>query len=203
MKVKRNVDMNVKTELRKLLRSNIPMSNDDILIIKQLVAKKSLKKIPYDRALNLINRYSFAYNKFNTYKQYLNSDTWRQKKELYYLKTGKYCKYCKSTENLNVHHKKYTGWGNESLTDLISLCKQCHKQTHSNKTPDKEVKRIRDASKIKWTYINIKAKKLINCPHLSLEDNEFINKMAVLARPTEKQTKYFYHLWYKNKDHVN
>jgi len=47
------------------------------------------------------------------------------------LKRAKYsCQLCNSKDNLNVHHRTYERRGHELASDLIVLCKQCHKTFH-------------------------------------------------------------------------
>ena len=64
------------------------------------------------------------------YEKYLLSDQWleikKQARELY-----KTCVLCDSTIILHVHHRHYNSLGHENLTtDLILLCKICHRNFH-------------------------------------------------------------------------
>lgn len=78
------------------------------------------------------------------YNQYLQTPSWkatRQKK----LVAAPHCQICKSTENLNIHHKRYyipekialherresgSILFNEQINDLMTLCASCHKLWH-------------------------------------------------------------------------
>lgn len=43
------------------------------------------------------------------------------------------CKNCGSPINLNIHHIRYPlVWGEEDISDLVTLCDECHKNIHFN-----------------------------------------------------------------------
>ena len=65
------------------------------------------------------------------YCKYLSSSKWKAiKKRL--LMDNYTCTTigCNKTTNLTIHHLTYKNFGNENLNDLITLCKDCHKQIH-------------------------------------------------------------------------
>lgn len=65
------------------------------------------------------------------YQEYLKSSRWRElrKKALEYY--GHECMECKRTDGvMQVHHITYENMGNESLEDVIILCKSCHYKEH-------------------------------------------------------------------------
>ena len=65
------------------------------------------------------------------YLYYLNSEYWQN----FRLKVLEYyhyrCAYCKSYNNLEVHHKHYKTLGNETFSDVILLCHWCHNNEHT------------------------------------------------------------------------
>lgn len=64
------------------------------------------------------------------YQEYLNTDHWKELRNLA-LKAAKYrCEVCDSDGKLNVHHKHYKTRGAESLSDLVVLCHDCHAKFH-------------------------------------------------------------------------
>jgi len=65
------------------------------------------------------------------HSKYLKTDTWAGKRE-YVLKRDNYtCAICnKYGGRLEVHHKTYKRHGNESVNDLVTLCKECHDKHH-------------------------------------------------------------------------
>lgn len=64
------------------------------------------------------------------YVRYIRSDAWKYKCELYWLKYGRWCKACKKTDRLHVHHMTYDHFKREPLTDLVGLCYACHREVH-------------------------------------------------------------------------
>lgn len=73
---------------------------------------------------------------FNSYQEYLNSNHWKGiRAEYYKRRTRNYCYVCKTTENLNIHHRYYKVKDmnilfNERWHDLFTLCRGCHKLWH-------------------------------------------------------------------------
>ena len=65
------------------------------------------------------------------YKSYLNSSKWKAKRDAKLKQAGYKCEKCgvsKYSKKLEVHHKHYQNLGNEKLSDLIVLCKDCHEK---------------------------------------------------------------------------
>lgn len=61
------------------------------------------------------------------YSEYLNSQRWKNLREVLFLKTGKYCKGCGTTYGImHAHHMDYSRLGCERISDLVVLCKKCH-----------------------------------------------------------------------------
>jgi hypothetical protein len=66
---------------------------------------------------------------FKTYKEYLDSDLWREKSNLI-LSEYHYCYICKQNNSQIVHHKTYEHVCNEQKKDLIAICWSCHDNIH-------------------------------------------------------------------------
>jgi len=68
---------------------------------------------------------------FESYQDYLNSNIWQSTQEVM-LREYEHCYFCKTTENLRVHHtqKGYERIPQEKSTDLIVCCLRCHKKIH-------------------------------------------------------------------------
>lgn len=87
------------------------------------------------------------------YKNYLKSKHWMMKKKEYSKEYERVCSCCGGKENLHLHHLTYDRIGNEPLTDLVYLCKECHTKLHKivNNTKDtsvfKELRRVRKSKK--------------------------------------------------------
>ena len=65
-----------------------------------------------------------------TYQEYLVTDHWKKKKYAIKRQTRNECSTCKSRHNLDVHHLTYKNIGNESMKDLMLLCRTCHYDYH-------------------------------------------------------------------------
>ena len=67
-----------------------------------------------------------------TYNKYLKSPHWYSLKIRF--RKSSYCKnqcwICGSKQNINIHHKTYRRIGKEWVSDLIELCRTCHKEVH-------------------------------------------------------------------------
>jgi len=64
------------------------------------------------------------------YNNYLLGDLWKNKKKEAFMFHGEFCKRCKATKYLEVHHMTYVRFKNEIMADLCILCKMCHKTYH-------------------------------------------------------------------------
>lgn len=61
---------------------------------------------------------------------YLRSPMWKAKRDLILARAKGRCEVCRRKLPLEVHHKTYENLFNEPLTDLIALCRDCHKFWH-------------------------------------------------------------------------
>ena len=60
------------------------------------------------------------------YNAYLKSERWRLKRCIRLRIDSFKCTQCQSKSNLEIHHLTYARFGNEYLSDLITLCRACH-----------------------------------------------------------------------------
>lgn len=67
------------------------------------------------------------------YRAYLRTPHWQDVRRRYWAsKMPKRCAVCGRTDTpLDLHHRTYKRIGNERLSDLILLCRQCHEETHA------------------------------------------------------------------------
>ncbi len=63
------------------------------------------------------------------YPRYIETDTWRAKRITVLERDGYLC-VCGANASV-VHHKRYDNIGKEPLSDLVSLCKDCHTDIHA------------------------------------------------------------------------
>ena len=65
-----------------------------------------------------------------TYKEYLQTNHWKQIRKKA-LKFAKYrCQLCNSNNQLHTHHRSYVNLGCEKPKDVIVLCSECHGKFH-------------------------------------------------------------------------
>lgn len=67
---------------------------------------------------------------FQSYKEYLQSELWRQKKAEFFEVRPRSCWVCNSQDQFEVHHKTYERVTCERLDDLVGLCGKCHDKVH-------------------------------------------------------------------------
>lgn len=65
-----------------------------------------------------------------TYHEHMKSDYWRKIRNEARERDKHKCRHCGSGQNLVCHHITYENLGNESLDDLLTLCKRCHYKVH-------------------------------------------------------------------------
>ena len=64
------------------------------------------------------------------YIDYLQSETWKEKRNERLKKDNYCCQLCGKKEKLEVHHLTYARLGNEEMEDLVTLCHACHEKQH-------------------------------------------------------------------------
>ena len=69
------------------------------------------------------------------YRLYLNSEAWQKKRKAVLRRDGYKCQMCGAVMNLDVHHVSYENLCNEKLSDLVTLCRECHKKLHKGGRP--------------------------------------------------------------------
>jgi hypothetical protein len=68
---------------------------------------------------------------FQSYKEYLQSELWRQKKAEFFEVRPRKCWVCNSQDQFELHHKTYERVTSERLDDLVGLCGKCHDKVHT------------------------------------------------------------------------
>ena len=85
----------------------------------------------------------YAKKEFTSYKEYIVSNTWRNKRKRILKRAKGICERCKVVKAKQVHHKHYKTLYNERDKDLIALCGICHGTIH-NKISDEQIEIIVD-----------------------------------------------------------
>lgn len=65
------------------------------------------------------------------YKDYINSDEWKEKSKLF-LRKNPTCQICLKYRSEDAHHLTYKNLGNEQKGDLMALCTRCHRSIHNS-----------------------------------------------------------------------
>lgn len=67
-----------------------------------------------------------------SYSAYLKSKHWRLFKKTFRASKYHYgkCFICSKEKNIHLHHLTYERIGKEKLTDVVELCKGCHRNVH-------------------------------------------------------------------------
>jgi hypothetical protein len=80
---------------------------------------------------------------YDRYFYYLNSEVWASKRNEALIRDNFECSICHSPYNLEVHHLKYPDvLGTESISDLMTLCRDCHKKLEDWKKGHRISRRI-------------------------------------------------------------
>lgn len=68
------------------------------------------------------------------YLNYLESPQWRYLRERVKARDGYVCQDCGTNRSLHVHHLTYERIFREPLSDLITVCDDCHRTRHGLST---------------------------------------------------------------------
>jgi len=106
------------------------------------------------------------------YNDLLKDYRWINISSLVKERDGFRCRLCNSHDNLQVHHRKYSGkpW-QAPLNDLVTLCETCHSNFHEYKNKIKAKKKAK-ASKKTATKLSV-SKKDVKHFILFLEELDF------------------------------
>jgi hypothetical protein len=71
---------------------------------------------------------------YDKYISYLESDIWAEKRNKALERDKYHCSICGNPNNLEVHHLRYPDvLGTELISDLMTLCRSCHKNLEDYK----------------------------------------------------------------------
>ncbi len=78
------------------------------------------------------------------YTEYMTSVAWSKKRAQVIFRDNAQCQAvrngvkCGNRYDLEVHHLSYLNFTREPLTDLLTLCKQCHLEIHQQQNAGKK-----------------------------------------------------------------
>ena len=78
------------------------------------------------------------------YYEYLKTAAWQEQRQKVFRRDGYKCVCCGEVKNLEAHHITYKQLGAESISDLVTLCDECHEGLHNGLSFDdmKEKRRL-------------------------------------------------------------
>lgn len=122
------------------------------------------------------------------YQIYLESDSWKEKRDTILKRRGRKCFACRTTEGMiTLHHVTYARVGNELPKDLVILCWECHKKVHDLGGGWKGIRRLKHPAK--WAEEKRKRKEK---KKQRQQKKSFVNRMlsgpVKIYSPEEIQT---------------
>lgn len=88
------------------------------------------------------NRINYKRQTIRSYKGYMVSNLWVERKNRYWKEHGRKCKACGGFSHVTLHHMYYSGvYGQEPDTDVIALCGGCHYKFHQNNKLRKDMRK--------------------------------------------------------------
>jgi hypothetical protein len=97
---------------------------------KQQIQEYREERVRMEIEFEKLQRESFK----EQYHQYLQSDLWKNKRDLILKRDNYTCQSCLVKQATEVHHFSYESYkqkpGSERGWELISVCRDCHKREH-------------------------------------------------------------------------
>lgn len=111
--------------------------------------------MPTSRRGGGASRRSFSFRP--GYQEYINSERWKEKSKAHLDRNGRWCRACKISRGpMEVHHRTYDRMGYELPTDLVVLCRTCHRGVHQLHRRSGRRMTLEEAT---MAYINSKRKR--------------------------------------------
>ena len=61
---------------------------------------------------------------------YFASPKWKSMRQLILSRDNHQCQSCGAKSSLEIHHITYENFGDEDISQLVSLCRDCHQEIH-------------------------------------------------------------------------
>ena len=68
---------------------------------------------------------------------YFTTPEWKRKRRQIIKRCNGICESCTTKKVRDIHHLTYKNLGNESLKDLLGVCRECHKMLNLKTEPSK------------------------------------------------------------------
>lgn len=109
------------------------------------------------------------------YYKYLKTTAWENMRQKVFRRDGFKCVVCGEAKNLECHHITYDNLGAEKVSDLVTLCKECHEKTHAGD----DVENLIESRRAHLNAVVIELNKRINefnRRQKEFETNEFMDE---------------------------
>nr|WP_319997596.1 hypothetical protein [uncultured Draconibacterium sp.] len=94
---------------------------------------KENRDLEYNELSIVKKNFNYFNSPYYKYCEYLNSQEWKDKRDLALKRDNFKCQKCKIKVADDVHHLTYENLGNEKLSELLSVCRECHIEIHKKK----------------------------------------------------------------------
>ena len=110
-----------------------------IYVVCKVSSRKRRKNVNVPTHKNIDNGEYKTVTWKDSYREDLNDERWKMKREKILKRDGYKCRWCGSIDKLDVHHKYYNKYPDGSRVRawdypddaLIVLCRDCHEKYHS------------------------------------------------------------------------
>lgn len=110
------------------------------LITTRFISAKTFKK--HKSGLGKKARKNRNRKVIRSYKSYMLSNLWVNRKNRYWQEHGRFCVACGGTFKVTLHHAFYSGcYGQEPDTDVFALCQGCHSRFHKTYKLQKDMRK--------------------------------------------------------------
>lgn len=135
--MKKEIKERLKEQIKKLSREELEKKYLELLI-KSVADKKTARLSGTLGAIISQNKQKQKKDDYKEqYKLQLEHPLWLKKRQIILDRDNHKCMLCGSSENLQVHHTKYSkgkkAWEYPNST-LVTLCRNCHQKVHDDKS---------------------------------------------------------------------
>lgn len=102
----------------------------EIFLEKKIDAMDPIERYEYHR--KHLSKTQIRRLRIMPYSEYLKTEHWQLLRKAALYRDKYKCRDCGDKSKLEVHHRTYIRRGNERLSDVISLCSECHEQRHKS-----------------------------------------------------------------------
>lgn len=104
-----------------------------VVLILLVLSQQDREREEHNSSFTILSNPKLDLNHYRSYKQaYIKSPKWNLLRKQILHRDNYTCQKCNATNiSLEVHHIRYANFGNEQLSDLVSVCRDCHQSIHN------------------------------------------------------------------------